>query len=657
MSKAFLRAGTGSSGTKTNGALDEAITAASKPTYCMEPREFGWTNMYNQPAQGERTLTELEEVTTRRVLMLNAVHQIKGVAGYGRVMDEVVGGSTASITFKDKPSPFQFYDRDDATDRLLAVESQLDEETLASGTDDASRRAASEVMRVIQIPSEQQRGEAARLLDPDTKQLYKDYCTKLAHREVEAKQDMWKRCLEDDTVAHFSCVLAFCCGEERLRKWFAENEELLFRGRVSALNRDWQRKMLQLADTGAEAVEEFAAALLGGLQRMEELHHARNERGLSEEYYKVPFTSVPRLVRDRKVLVKKGFAYLSHTQALDLVFGKFRALLHDRLAAAQRAMPQISAVEHDRVCALLEQIVRHHSMGSDDNQDRATGCVVQVEDIATHAERHMPLCMRQMDRAARRDKHLKFDGRFQYGTFLKRLGLSVDDLMRFFGETLTLKGGGNAAKFAKSPYGYAVRFWYGKEGKKTSYNASSCSSLITGAAPKAGMCHGCPFRHSSEDALKGLLRERRTDPRGEGAHQGVFGRQVQLSERDVDAIARKAQEGHYTVACHMYFEKVHNPYPANTSLFNSPFNYWQASVEWARQQSEKEAEDAGEVGKVTPQRERSRFSVTSSSVTGSGVTSRPWSGGLPSSPRESPPMSQLGSARVPGAPPRAPPVL
>ena len=74
------------------------------------------------------------------------------------------------------------------------------------------------------------------------------------------------------------------------------------------------------------------------------------------------------------------------------------------------------------------------------------------------------MCMRSMQTALEKTHHLKYKARLQYGLFLKGIGLSMDDAIRFFRGEFT-QSHIDADKFDKE-YTYGIRYNYGKEGKQ-----------------------------------------------------------------------------------------------------------------------------------------------------------------------------------------------
>jgi DNA primase large subunit len=74
--------------------------------------------------------------------------------------------------------------------------------------------------------------------------------------------------------------------------------------------------------------------------------------------------------------------------------------------------------------------------------------------------------MRNLNDSLKHDKHLKHDGRLQYGLFLKGIGLSVQEALVFWRTSFS-----NITddKFNKE-YAYNVRYNYGLEGNRKNYS-------------------------------------------------------------------------------------------------------------------------------------------------------------------------------------------
>lgn len=105
--------------------------------------------------------------------------------------------------------------------------------------------------------------------------------------------------------------------------------------------------------------------------------------------------------------------------------------------------------------------------------------------------------MRILHESLYNNSHLKNSGRMQYGLFLKGIGVTLEDALRFWTHAFSKKI--DAVAFEKK-YAYSIRHYFGKEGKQTNYTPYGCQKIISSAVGP-GECHGCPFRHMDRDSL------------------------------------------------------------------------------------------------------------------------------------------------------------
>ena len=124
----------------------------------------------------------------------------------------------------------------------------------------------------------------------------------------------------------------------------------------------------------------------------------------------------------------------------------------------------------------------------------------------------------------------------QFGLFLKGIGLSLDEAMRFWKREFTKKM--TAEDFDKG-YAYNIRHNYGKEGKRANYTPYSCKKIILGETPAHGQHHGCPFKHWNEQSLRARLAK------------------LKVSSVNVNEIVEKVRTGDYQVACLKHFQVTH----------------------------------------------------------------------------------------------------
>jgi DNA primase large subunit len=162
-----------------------------------------------------------------------------------------------------------------------------------------------------------------------------------------------------------------------------------------------------------------------------------------------------------------------------------------------------------------------------------------------------------MYHALKRDNHLKYSARRQFGLFLKGIGLSLEESLKFWRNAFERKV--PKEKFDKD-YAYNIRYNYGKEGKRADYTPYNCSKIISGTAPGQGEHHGCPFKTFDARNLQEKL-----------AFVGISASSSQNKE-----IVELASQGHYQVACQRYYLAMHAG-AVTENVGNHPNSYFKES--------------------------------------------------------------------------------
>lgn len=398
---------------------------------------------------------------------------------------------------------------------------------------------------------------------------------------------------DEDLMSHLLCRFAFCMND-KWRKWFIRVEEILLRAKYVALRDRAGPAMIAtlLTQNGlpCEPVTEENAP--PKLAQYIELLKARSGSAQANftaaDFVSVPLGLATRLVRDRQVLMHRGSAILQYSQAHEVFLAVYRTQLARGLHDAFQLRNKNDAVAGDEdpnssLMLMLDAFLSRFVAEPQDHLKEMTSGVVRHQDVAALAQTHFPLCMRRVDVAMREQAHLRHNGRLMYGLFLKAIGLSMEDSMQLFSNVMTVKGGGSVEAFAKSSYGYNVRYNYGKEGKKTNYSSFSCATVI-GLPPMTGGadCHGCPFHFRDEGALRQALAKEYPNPYGPELPK------VKAMPSAIEEIVQDAKDQHYTRACYKYFMATHTD-AKRDSLFRSPFEYHVYSLE-SKLQREKEAQ-------------------------------------------------------------------
>nr|XP_002127095.1 DNA primase large subunit [Ciona intestinalis] len=346
-------------------------------------------------------------------------------------------------------------------------------------------------------------------------------------REVSDAELNWRR---KDHVSHFILRLAYCRSEE-LRRWFLDKELDLFKFRFLQESSSSIQAFLKLNNLTYEPISKeertrYSAALCTSSYDMNE---ANVENSL---FYRVPFIDVLNLVSSRKVFLHQGDAFVPQKEFLSIISTRFREHLSKALAMTSRALPQLD--EDDRLLPMLRSFNQTAVTSAYDpkkNEGKVT-----VSDLEELSKISYPLCMRQVHSSLKETHHLRHWARMQYGLFLKAIGVTLEDSLKFWRQELG-KGIG-IDKFDKQ-YAYNIRHNYGKEGKRTNYTPYSCMTIITKNPPSAQDHHGCPFKHTSPDLLRQKLKSYKT------------------STDVIEEIITLVKAQHFQIACGKYFEVTH----------------------------------------------------------------------------------------------------
>uniref|UniRef100_A0A182JB05 DNA primase large subunit n=1 Tax=Anopheles atroparvus TaxID=41427 RepID=A0A182JB05_ANOAO len=344
-----------------------------------------------------------------------------------------------------------------------------------------------------------------------------------------SNDDVSKAARRRDYLSHFILRFAYCRSEE-LRRWFVAREMELFRLKFGALTMRDVKEFLEVYDLNYQPLSDEEKAAISEQLCASTANQTRLKIETSD-FYAVHFTQVLNLVRDRKCFLKGGTAYIPPEHFAHVVGSKHQQLIEDGLKAHLRMLPTLEIDE--RFSMLLKSI--HTSYTGKNYTVAKTGCV-PVESLDQLSKKSYPLCMRHVHDTLRATHHLKHVGRMQYTLFLKAIGVTMEDTLRFWREELT-RGKVPIEKFEKD-YAYNIRHNYGKEGSRINYSPFSCLKVITTPIGPAET-HGCPLKNMDASALKMRLT-------GYG-----------LSAIDADDVAGYAAKGHYQIACGKYFEAVH----------------------------------------------------------------------------------------------------
>ncbi|POM67802.1 DNA primase, partial [Phytophthora palmivora] len=324
-----------------------------------------------------------------------------------------------------------------------------------------------------------------------------------------------------DLLSHYALRLAFCRVSSGW-DWLVTAETKLFSVRLGRLP------------------PYYAVTLLASEGIKYELLNADNpELDVTQQgIYRVPFNEALHLVRFREVVIHDGFCLVPLRKMRVVAVHHFRRCLEEQMQDLRCAVPA-QGPELERLTPILDGFVveARALAGSANSMAKTPGRPkLEIEKIDRVAEKHYPLCMKQLHRKLRENHHLKYDGRVQYRMFLKGAGFSVHECIQFFRSEFikTIP----AAKFDKE-YTYHIRHSYGLEGSRKDYTPLDCEQIISGGAPNHGQYHGCPFKHWGRPALQDELRRHG------------------LSLQAAMEITQQASTGNCQGACRAFFDATH----------------------------------------------------------------------------------------------------
>ncbi|KAF8921387.1 DNA primase large subunit [Mucidula mucida] len=338
----------------------------------------------------------------------------------------------------------------------------------------------------------------------DTKTVIGDQCKKYlplsATSAISVDRDTERR---KDHLGHFVLRLAFCRSDD-LRQRFIKAESTLFRLRYDTDGVEERKEFLGTRNFNWIAVSKeeksnYSEQLLAAYQGFKNETEKQNAFK-SDTFYKVKWTRVPDLVKKRKVFLKAGWAYVPGREQSSIVFQAFESELEKALLMTAKSLPRLD--EDTRLLPVLNNLSQGFMAGvSSDWGGSGTevdGDKITADMIDGYAKKHFPLCMRSMHSQLMRDHHLKHFGRLDYGLFLKRLGVSLEEALIFWRKSF-MGGKVTDDRFNKE-YAYNVRHSYGKEGKRADYPAKTCMQLLTGSSE-----YGCPYRFLTPENLQTSL--------------------------------------------------------------------------------------------------------------------------------------------------------
>ncbi|EQC39025.1 hypothetical protein SDRG_03977 [Saprolegnia diclina VS20] len=319
-----------------------------------------------------------------------------------------------------------------------------------------------------------------------------------------------------DAVGYYGLRLMVAATSDAtfFHEWWLRAETKLFRARL-----------LWYLDSNATVVAK--SALVQYLLALAPTTYATDDDGA----LLVPFYEVPPLVAQRHTTLRGGYcrvSSLSHDMAVLLTQHRATAL-ETELTTATRTLSFLDLGRFASLIARVQGAIREAC------QSRTVGVRGGRRRLACTADvdaAPLPLCMASLYTTLTQTRHLKYDGRNQLRLFLKGAGFTYADNYAFWKSLFCPPT--TPAEFEKK-YAYNIKHGYGLVGSRKDYAPFDCISIQNGPAPRAGQCHGCPFKHWETSFLVAKLRPT-------------------VGLETATAIAEMAKSGQYGRACAMHFE-------------------------------------------------------------------------------------------------------
>ncbi|CCF59956.1 hypothetical protein KAFR_0I01750 [Kazachstania africana CBS 2517] len=391
---------------------------------------------------------------------------------------------------------------------------------------------------------------------------------------------------QKDYYSHFILRLCFCRTKE-LREKFVKIETLLFKIRFNMLNSMDQLRFIKSLNLPSlqfisqnektkyskELYQTVSSILQFQLNLTDE--QSRVNFFQNEKFIKLPFENVIDLVGNRQVFLKDGYVYLPQFQQLNLIAMEFSANLGKQLVKTFQFLPRLN--EDDRLVPILNHLSSGYTLADFQSNQFTYTSDEEINAESVWSEEiylNFPLCMKNLMDGLKQNHHLRYYGRQQLSLFLKGIGLSYEESIKFWTKAFTDGGHISLEKFNKE-YRYNFRHNYGLEGNRINYKPWDCRTILSKPRPSKGDFHGCPFRDWSPEKLSTELSA------------------MNLTQSQISSVLDSCQKTEYTVALTKVFEFTHgykgNPNDLEINEQNHiahPNLYFEKSRQWQKKQAD-----------------------------------------------------------------------
>lgn len=220
-------------------------------------------------------------------------------------------------------------------------------------------------------------------------------------------------------------------------------------------------------------------------------------------FLEVPMLDCLKLLERYQIEMFCGKGHVDMMNAISVLESIFDKIFFKENQKIKRVFSKLLR-SSEEFALVVESLKEHKTIQLEGEKPKfqfSTGFQKNIKDIDFLAAQHFPLCMWEMYRAFKREKHLKHMGRLQLILFIRGLGFKAEEVIQFFKKLVSR---GPSSKKLKE-YEYSIKHAYGLIGSKTEYSGFGCPKIIANSRPSKGDVHGCPYNYYGEDQLRKLL--------------------------------------------------------------------------------------------------------------------------------------------------------
>lgn len=357
-----------------------------------------------------------------------------------------------------------------------------------------------------------------------------------------------------DAMSHFILRLAFCQKQED-RNRFLKLETALFRLRFELTTLEESQQFI------ASLKFQWPLASPEELANLEPLLRFANPHQHTplEPHFKVKMEEVTDLVRQRKVVLRAGIAYVPQSLQVSMLTKEFHSKLSEQLEKlAKYRLRFQNDPRIEPVLQLANSGFSKHQYQPDSSKLTEKVDVRMLDSM--DKQNYLPLCASMLQHSLKKNRHPLHAERLQHQRFLLNIGMPSDEVIALYRMYYD-----DAKKLKQIEY--SIEHMAGLRGNRKKIGPSSCTTIYKeGLSAPSNQVHGCPFQRLSADKLVMLLKE-----------HGV------TDEEGIDEVKRHAETKQIHLACSKTYELTH---PADKTKYehtiSSPVQYFQRAVEFSK---------------------------------------------------------------------------